>query len=136
MKRASQAIAAAAALPVAVKAAEGEDSELLALWPRLQERYARAHQLQEEEDRSIDSGQKAELFERGVLVSREATEIERQIAAIPANTFAGLAIKLRIGTDNQSFRTDLWFQEDDATTDELNLMTAFADAERLAGLAS
>ena len=60
-------------------------------------------------------------------------EIERKIAAIPANTFAGLAIKLRIGTDNQPFRLDPDSQEDQLSTDELNLMTALADAERLAG---
>ena len=62
-------------------------------------------------------------------------EIERKIAAIPANTFAGIAIKLHIGTDNQPFRTDGCFNEGDASTDELNLMAALADAERLAGSA-
>ena len=60
-------------------------------------------------------------------------EIERKIAAVPANTFAGLAVKLRIGTDNQPFRLDPDSQEDQLTADELNLMTALADAERLAG---
>ncbi len=63
-------------------------------------------------------------------------EIERKIAAIPANTFAGLAVKLRIGTDNQRFKTDLDFQVEDLTPDELSLMNALADAERLAGEAS
>lgn len=135
MKRGGKVVAAAAVLPVVAKAAlvsEGEDSELIALWRRLQERYARAHQLQEEEDRLIEGEQKAELFNAGALVLHEATEIESQIAAIPANTFAGLAIKLRIGTDNQPFRWDLDFQVDELSTDELNLMTALADAERLA----
>ena len=73
-------------------------------------------------------------------VSAEATgrmeDIEHQIATIPANTFAGLAIKLRIGTDNQRFKTDLDFKEEELSTDELNLMGALADAERLAGRAS
>ena len=62
--------------------------------------------------------------------------IERQIAAIPANTFAGIALKLRIGTDNQPFTVDGRFNVDDASADELNLMAALADAERLAARAS
>ena len=60
-------------------------------------------------------------------------EIERKIAAIPANTFAGLAVKLRIGTDNQSFTLYPDLPASDLSTDELNLMSALADAERLAG---
>ena len=70
----------------------------------------------------------------------EATEhldaLAAKIAATPANTFAGLAVKLRIGTDNQRFKTDLDFQVEDLTPDELSLMNALADAERLAGEAS
>ena len=133
-----KAVAAGAVLSVVVKSAlasEGEDSELIALWLRHQERWERASQLQKEEDRLIESGPKAELFKAGALVWGEVNEIEHQIAAIPANTFAGLAIKLRIGTDNQTFKTDLWFKVEELTTDELNLMTALADAERLAGVA-
>ncbi len=61
--------------------------------------------------------------------------LEEQIAAIPANTFAGLAVKLRIGTGNQPFRLYPDFQEDQLSADELNLMAALADAERLAGSA-
>ena len=68
----------------------------------------------------------------GEAVERQVA-LEEQIAAIPANTFAGLAVKLRIGTDNQSFRLYPDLQADDLSTDELNLMSALADAERLAG---
>ena len=131
-------MAAAVVLPVVVKSAlasEGEDSELITLWRRHQERWERASQLQKEEDRLIESGPKAELFKAGALVWGEVSEIEHQIATTPANTFAGLAIKLRIGTDNQTFKTDLWFKVEELCADELSLMTALADAERLAGRA-
>ena len=52
--------------------------------------------------------------------------LEKRIAATPANTFAGIAIKLRIATDNM---------DSDAPRygDELNLVSVLADAERLAG---
>ncbi|MCH8097874.1 MAG: hypothetical protein IID53_12430 [Proteobacteria bacterium] len=136
MKHGGKAVVAAAVLPIVAKSAlasEGEDSELIALWLRHQERWERASQLQKEEDRLIESGPKAELFKAGALVWGEVNEIEHQIAAIPANTFAGLAIKLRIGTDNQTFKTDLCFKVEELCMDELNLMTALADAERLAG---
>jgi len=56
-----------------------------------------------------------------------------KIAATPANTFAGLAVKLGIGTDNQSFTLYPDLPASDLSTDELNLMSALADAERLAG---
>ena len=139
LKGGGKAVAAAAVLPVVVKAAlasEGEDSELLALWRRYQERFARITQLAKEEDRLFVNGTKAELAEADARVKQgwnEVTEIERQIAATPANTFAGLAVKLRIGTDNQPFRLYPDFQEDQLSADELNLMAALADAERLSG---
>ena len=63
----------------------------------------------------------------------EVSRIENQIAATPANTFAGLVVKLRIGVSNQRFKVDLDFHEDQLSLDELNLMAALADAERLAG---
>lgn len=144
LARAGVAVAAAAVLPVAAKAAlasEGEDSKLIALWRRYQERVAHTSRLNEEEDRLIESVAGTEAGRQRIegLIRRsydEANEIESQIAATPANTFAGLAIKLRIGTDNQPFRWDLNYRVEELSTDELNLMTALADAERLAGWAS
>ncbi|MEE8607610.1 MAG: hypothetical protein V3S55_08400 [Nitrospiraceae bacterium] len=58
-------------------------------------------------------------------------EIERKIAATPASTFVGIAIKLRIGVDN----LDPLDPGETRTTDELNLESALADLERLAGRA-
>lgn len=67
----------------------------------------------------------------------EATEyrdiLEAKIAATPANTFAGLAVKLRIGVDNLPMALGTLPKGEEASTDELNLMSALADAERLAG---
>ena len=63
----------------------------------------------------------------------EVSRIEREIAATPANTFAGLVVKLRIGVSNQRFKVDLDFTEDQLLLDERCLMAALADAERLAG---
>ena len=53
-------------------------------------------------------------------------DLEKRIAATPANTFGGIAVKLRIATDNM---------DPDAPRygDELNLLSVFADAKRLAG---
>ena len=136
-------IAAAAVLPIAAKAAlasEGEDMELIALWHRLQSRWGRMHVLRDAEERlhphrETRKREYAKAENRTSQVLGELDDIEHQIAAIPANTFAGLAIKLRIGTDNQIFRWALEFKVEELSTDELNLMTALADAERLAGRA-
>ncbi len=69
----------------------------------------------------------------------EATEhrdaLEEKIAATPANTFAGIAIKLRIGVDNLPMTLGTLPPGEEATTDELNLMSALVDVERLAGSA-
>ena len=58
-------------------------------------------------------------------------DLERKIANTPAETYAGIGIKLLIGVDN--------FCPLDPgqtrTTDELNLESALADAERLASVA-
>ena len=141
LARGGKVIAAAAVLSVAAKAAlasEGEDSELIALWRRYLERRAHWRRVNEEEDRLIESGIKTGGLMINELIRRagdEVKEVERQIGNTPANTFAGLAIKLRIGTDNQPFKWDLNFKEEQLSTDELNLMTALADAERLAGRA-
>ena len=143
LAKGGQAVAAAAVLSVAAKAAlasKGEDSELLALWRRHQELWARVTLLQRAEDRLYPH---RETRKREYTRARDHTKrawseisvIEGQIATIPANSFAGLAIKLRIGTDNQRFKTDLNFHVDQLSTDELNLMTALADAERLGGRA-
>ena len=73
---------------------------------------------------------------KGDILGEAANHLDAlagKIAATPANTFAGLAIKLRIGTDNQPFRLYPDFQKGDLGTDGLNLMSALADAERLAG---
>ena len=143
LARGGQVVAAAAVLSVAAKAglaSEGEDSELITLWQRYQETFSQAERLQEADDRIFPhrADRKAEYaraWDRSKRGWSEVTEIEHQIATTPASTFAGLAIKLRIGTDNQRFKTDLQFTEDQLSTDELNLMTALADAERLAGIA-
>ena len=70
----------------------------------------------------------------------EATEhlaaLEAKIAGTPANTFAGIAIKLRIGVDNLPMTLGTLPSGEEASTDELNLMSALADIERLAGEAS
>ena len=67
-------------------------------------------------------------FERKLeAVHAELIALEREIAALRASTFAGLAIKLRIAADDIDP-----FREGDLTTDELNLLSALKDAERLA----
>ena len=140
LARGGQVVAAAAVLSTLPSIAQAqEDAELLALWRQHQERFAHTTRLVKEEDRLAVTGPKTEYAKAWGRTKRgwsEVDEIERQIAAIPANTFAGLAVKLRIGTDNQPFRLYPDFQEDQLSADELNLMAALADAERLAGGAS
>ena len=69
-------------------------------------------------------------------VSDEAQErmssLEHKIAATPAETYAGIGIKLLIGVDNFCPLNP----GETRTTDELNLESALADVERLAGRAS
>ena len=55
--------------------------------------------------------------------------IERKIADTPAESYAGVGVKLLIGVDN----LDPLDPGKTRTTDELNLESALADAERLAG---
>ena len=141
MKHGGKAVVAAAVLPIVAKSAlasEGEDSELIALWRRHQERMERMPALRDAEERlhphrETRKREYAKAENRTSQVLGELDDIEHQIATTPANTFAGLAIKLRIGTDNQIFRWALEFKVEELSTDELNLMTALADAERLAG---
>ena len=138
LARGGQAVVAAAVLPVAAKAAlasEGEDSELVTLWRLHQERFERVERLQDVEDRLFPHRARDQAQDRIKQEWRAINEIEHQIATIPANTFAGLAIKLRIGTDNQPFRLYSDLKEGDLSADEFNLMNALADAERLAGRA-
>ena len=108
------------------------DIKLLALSQRHKETFSQAERLQKVEDelcphRDTRKREYAKASDRTTQERREVRRIESQIAATPANTFAGLVIKLRIATDGLSpeYPRDL-------ETDELNLMAALADAERLA----
>ncbi len=107
------------------------DTKLLALWQRHKDCFVRADRLVKKQARIEDSGDKAALAKLNGQQSRawdDVHEVARQIAETPASTFAGLVIKLRIAADGLSpeYPRDL-------ETDELNLMAALADAERLAG---
>ena len=63
--------------------------------------------------------------------SNRSHDLKRKIAGIPAKTYAGIGAKLRIAADGlrPEYPRDL-------ETDELNLESALADAERLAVAAS
>lgn len=133
MKRGGKVVAAAAVIPVAAKAAlasESEDIELLALGRLFQNRSAAMDQLVKEEDQATLNGTEAEQDRIAALVSKgwdDFAEIERQIAAIPAKTIAGIAIKLRVPAKVQVSTKGPY------DPFELNLKNALADAERLAG---
>ena len=132
LARGGQAVAAAAVLPVAAKAAlasEGEDSKLLALGRLFQNRWAYMEGLVKEQDQAFLDGVKAEEDRIAALVGKgwdEFAGIERQIAAIPAKTFAGIAIKLRVPAKELT-------NEGPYDPYELNLKNALADAEWRAG---
>ena len=59
------------------------------------------------------------------------TRIETRIAGLKATTFAALAVKLRVAADPLLPLDD----DDDHSSDQMNLLSALADAERLAGRA-
>ena len=128
-------IAAAAVLPViptiAHAMSDGEDSELIALWQRHQELWEDRRSLQAAEDRLYPHREtrKREYTKARDRTSQawgEITQIEHQIATTPANTFAGIAIKLRVPAKNID-------NEGPDDPYDLNLKNALADAERLAG---
>ena len=80
----------------------------------------------------IDSGK--HLDEVGRIIdeaSNRSHDLKKKIAGIPAKTYAGIGAKLRIAADGlrPEYPRDL-------ETDELNLESALADAERLAVAAS
>ena len=107
------------------------DIKLLALWQRHKDCFARADRLVEKQPRIEDSGDEQALATLSARQSRalgDVHEVARQIAETPASTFAGLVIKLRIAAVGLSPEYPR-----DSETDELNLMAALADAERLAG---
>ena len=135
LTRGGQAVAAATVIPVAAKAAlasEGEDSKLLSLGRLFQERWAAMEELVKEQDQAMLNGTKAEEDRIDALVTKgwdDFAKIERQIAAIPAKAFAGIAIKLRVPAKNISNKGPY-------DPYELNTKSALADAERLAGIVS
>ena len=57
------------------------------------------------------------------------SSLEHKIADTPAESYAGIGIKLLIGVDN----LDPLDPGETRTADHLNLLSALADAERLAG---
>lgn len=61
-------------------------------------------------------------------LSDEIREAEERIAALPASTFAALAVKLRIAADNLP-------SPEDRYGDHIALASALADVERMAGRA-
>ena len=114
---------AAAALPVIpnIAASASQDAELLRLNVEYREFLA-----------ELNAGKHNDA--KGD-VSDEAQErmsgLEKKIADTPSATYAGIGIKLLIGVDN----LDPLDPGETRTTDELNLESALADAERLAGSA-
>lgn len=58
----------------------------------------------------------------------EIWDVEARIAALPATTFAALAVKLRIAASNLP-------SEGDCDGEQINLQSALADVERMAGRA-
>ena len=55
------------------------------------------------------------------------TRIETRISGLKATTFAALAVKLRIAADQLLLEDDDW-----RSSDQLNLLSALADVERVA----
>jgi len=121
LKGGGKAVAAAAALPVIPNIAAGadQDAELL----RLNAEY---RALIAEQNAGKHRDESSDVTDESM---ERLNAIERKIADTPAETYAGIGIKLLIGIDN----FDPLDPGETRTTDELNLESALADAERLAG---
>ncbi len=130
LARGGQAVAATSPDSGDVSPCGDPDAELIALGRQHQDWWAHMCRLVKEEDRLLSAGTDAERSEIAAQVSQgwdKSSEMERRIAAIPANTFAGIAIKLRIATEDMN-------EEDMRRPTNANLESALADAERLAGM--
>ena len=80
----------------------------------------------------IDSGKHLDAMGRIIdEASNRSHDLEKKIAGIPAKTYTGIGFKLRIAADGLRPQSPRALE-----TDELNLESALADAERLAGAAS
>ena len=106
------------------------DIKLLALSQRHKETFRQAERLQEIEDELYphrDTRKREYTRARGRTEDEwsEVSEIERQIVATPANTFAGIAIKLSVAA--------IEIPKDAHDRNDLAVLNALADAERLAG---
>ncbi len=106
------------------------DIKLLALSQRYKETFSQAERLQAAEDRLYPhrADRKREYARASDRTGQEwggVSEIERQIVATPANTFAGIAIKLRVAAAE--------IPKDAHDLNDLAVLNALADAERLAG---
>ena len=130
-------VAAAAAMTTLPTGAQTEpltrDIKLLVLSQRHKETFRQAERLQEIEDvlyphRADQKAEYTRARDHREQEWGEVSEIESQIVATPANTFAGIAIKLRVAA--------IEIPKDAHDPNDLAILGALADAERLAGRAS
>ena len=108
-------VAAAAAIGVAVAtvpAPAGDDAEIIALGREVSRLAAM-------------TGGDADIGRATSMMTR----IETRISGLKATTFAALAVKLRIAADQLLLEDDDW-----RSSDQLNLLSALADVERVAAL--